>query len=78
MVEKNKHIYQRSRELGSGGIAITPIQPPTLLPVPTVIKPEVGEKAAFFRPPPSAFQAILQSPYPTMTSDVFPFKAPRN
>lgn len=24
MLERNKHIYQRSRELGGGGIAITP------------------------------------------------------
>lgn len=78
MVERNKHIYQRSRELGGGGIAITPIQPPALLPVRTVIKPEVKEKAAFLHPPTSAFQAILQSPSPMMTSDVFHLKAPRN
>lgn len=36
-----------------------------------MIKPEVRERAAFFHPPTSAFQAILQSPSPMMTSDVF-------
>lgn len=75
-MERNKHIYKRRRELGGRGI--TPIQPPTLLPIQTVLKLEVREKAAFLHSPTSAFQAILQSPSPTMTSDVFHFKAPRN
>lgn len=50
---------------------MTPIQPPDLLPVQTVIKPEVRERAALPYPPTSAFQAILQPPSPMMTSDVF-------
>lgn len=77
MVERNTHLPKEQR-IGGWGIAITPIQPPTLLLVQTVIKPEVREKAAFLYPPTSAFQTILQSPSPAMTSDVFHFTAPRN